>query len=168
MRLAVFFFLFFSAVSGPRLQAEESGVQNPAPQTNDTGEITMNIPTRAIISGVLFIPIMAAGYWLSHKGTPYNPFISAVHKLSAVANLFLLNFTVFQLGRVVPLDGGDITATVIMDICFVAAVATGALVSGERQMPAAVEWAHRIVPWAAVAASGVLLFLMNKAAVYAK
>lgn len=148
--------LVFSASNVLRLNAGEqsSGLAGE-------GDEMINILNRAVITGLLYIPTIGAGYWLSGKGVPYNPILFNVHKLTGLANLVLLNVTAFQVGKITPLDPAEIVFTVLTDLFFVGTIVTGGLVSLDTPMPQFVQWVHKIGPWAAVVSSGLLLYFLG-------
>ena len=45
----------------------------------------MNIITKIIISGLLFLIAIVTGLWLSNSGKPLNTLIFTIHKLTALA-----------------------------------------------------------------------------------
>ena len=122
----------------------------------------MILTMRAVIIGILYVPIIAGGYWLSNMGAPYNQIVFNVHKLLALANIVILNVTLFQTLKTSPPGGPGIAAAVFMNFFFVATIVTGGLVSQAAEMPSIIRWAHRIGPWATVISSGLLLYLLGR------
>lgn len=125
------------------------------------GDIMPNIQKRALISGGLFIPTMALGYILTNSSKPLSTLLLTGHKLTGAANLFLLNYTVYQKHKAKPLDNYEILGTVLMNVCFIGTIATGALLSLDKPMPEFVYTLHSITPWLSIITSGILYLLLG-------
>ncbi len=120
-----------------------------------------NITTRAIIAGALFVPTIITGYITSNQGKPQNTLLVAGHKITATADLLLLNYTVYQRHQFAKLDGPEIAATIFTNLCYAATIATGALLTSENQMPHWVNSVHSVMPWLTILSSAVLLYVLN-------
>lgn len=127
-----------------------------------TGETMINLTPRTIITGALLVPTLALGYWLSATGKPYNQLVFTVHKLLPLGALVVLDYTAHQVNKIERLGAGDVAALVAMNLCFLATIVTGGLVSLETPMPSAVRWTHKIGPWAATASSALLLVTLGR------
>ena len=123
---------------------------------------TPNIGAATAISGALFLPTFLTGYWLSNSDEPPNDLLLAGHKITAAANLVFLNYTVVQMHRVEPLSVPEAGATIFMNLCFAGTIATGALMTVEKQWPDWVNRAHQVTPYLTVASSALLLLLLNR------
>lgn len=121
-----------------------------------------NLGTTAAISGALFLPTFLTGYWLSDSDRPSNDLFLAGHKITAGANLVLLNYTVVQAHRVEPLSPPELGATIFMNLCFAGTIATGALMTVDPEWPEWVNRAHQVTPYLTVASSALLLLLLNR------
>ena len=129
---------------------------------DDIGGLMLDLTPRAIISGALLVPTLVLGYVLAYSGEPYNLAIFTIHKLLPLAHLAIINYTVYQVGKLGYCGGIDVFATVAMNAFFVAAIVTGGLVSIEAPMPDFVRWIHKLSPWLAVVSSGLLYFTLSK------
>lgn len=125
------------------------------------GENMPHIPTRALIAGALFVPTILTGYLINHTDKPFNPILLGVHKIAALADLVLLNYTIYQKIQITSLSPLEVAATVVMNICFVGTMVTGALLSTDNHMPQMVHTAHSIGPWLTIASSGLLLYILG-------
>lgn len=117
----------------------------------------LDLTPRTAITAALLVPTLALGYWLTSTGKPYNQAIFTVHKLLPLASLVILDYTAVQVHRLSPLSGGEVAIAVAMNLCFLATIVTGGLVSLETPMPEPVRWTHKLGPWASVVSSGALL-----------
>jgi len=119
--------------------------------------------TLNIIAIVLFYIItIGTGYALHKKGKPFHPLLSAVHKLLALAVVvvtILLVRSAFTDGLPSILS---IVFLVVSLILLLSLFATGAMLSGEKEMPSIVLLLHDIATYAAPVTIAVTLFLMFK------
>jgi hypothetical protein len=120
----------------------------------------MNVTTRAIVAGLLFLFMFLSGLWLSRTGRPLNVGISTVHKLISLAGGIFLLVTIYQRNRVIPLNATEWIAIVVTGLCFVGTVASGGFLSSEEPMPVAVLRVHQAGPVLAALSSAVTLYLV--------
>jgi hypothetical protein len=111
---------------------------------------------------VLFVLILGSGYWLAGLGKPYNVLIQTVHKLIGIGAFVYLIVLAVQQHRVVPLTAGDWVSLTAAGIFFIGLIATGGLLATEKQFPAIVLLAHKVLPYLSVIATGVSLVLLVK------
>ena len=124
------------------------------------GNAAPNIAVTAAVSAALFIPTLVSGYRLSAGGGPDDLLLTG-HKLTAVANWGLLNYTAVRMHRIEPLTPTEIAATVVMNLCFGAAVVTGSLLAVEHDRPGWVRTTHRLAPYSILFSSAGLLLLLG-------
>lgn len=113
-----------------------------------------------IATGALFVLTFALGYLLSRSGKPYNPVVFTVHKLAALAALVVLARQAYLVQRAAPLNPLQWTALLLAAACFIAAIATGGLLSVERPAPAIVGRLHQVVPYLTLLASAASIYLL--------
>ena len=121
---------------------------------------SLNMPNRALIAAALFAPTVLSGFALTNMGEPYNTWLVTGHKLAGVANMVLLNYTAWQANRIRPMDCGEWTATIFTNLCFVATIASGAVMTMDMDVPDWVRTTHRTTPWVTMASSALMLFLL--------
>jgi hypothetical protein len=114
---------------------------------------------RIVMIGSLYLLLFGSGFWLTRAGKPYSTIVVTVHKLISVAALVLLAVSLYQINRGIPLGAVVIAAGVITGLFFLGTIATGAMLTAERQMPTVVLWLHRITPFLTVIATAVTLYL---------
>jgi hypothetical protein len=110
---------------------------------------------------LVFIVIFASGYWLSRAGKPYSVVVLTVHKLISLAAVVLLVITMAQAQRVATLSALELIAGVVTGLFFIALMATGGLLSSDKEMPAVVLRLHQIAPYLTVLAAAVTLYLLQ-------
>jgi hypothetical protein len=107
----------------------------------------------------LYLLIFASGFWLTRSGKPYNTIVLTIHKLISVVAVVFLVVTMVQVNKAARLNAGELAASIVTGLFFVGTFTTGALLTGDKPMPAVVLWLHRITPFLTVLASAVTLFL---------
>jgi hypothetical protein len=122
----------------------------------------MNIPvTKIIICGLLFLLTLASGVWVSHSGKPINVVIFTIHKLIALATVIVVATTVYNVHRAMPVREVIELATIaVTALLFIALFITGALLSRNSPMPAAVLKIHQVAPLLALASSTITTYLL--------
>lgn len=125
-------------------------------------DLKVNMKTRTLISAGLFIPTIASGYFM--RGSNGNPKdgLLAIHKLSTVSNLILLDATVLKKRKTASVSWIESFIAITMNVSFVATITTGGLQSVNKSVPGWVNTSHQITPWVTVLSSGTLLYLLNK------
>lgn len=109
------------------------------------------------LAGGLFLLIFASGFWLQRAGRPYSMLPVTLHKLAALGALATLIVTFV---RARPEGAPAQAAAVLAGACFVALIATGALLSLPKPPPAAAAWAHKLLPYLALLSSSGGLYLL--------
>jgi hypothetical protein len=116
---------------------------------------------RIVGAGLVFVVIFVSGYWLSRAGKPYNVIALAVHKLISLAAVVLLVIVMIQSNRIAALGAIEIVAGAVTGLFFLGLIATGGLLSSDRQMPALVLRLHQIVPYLTVLSAAATLYLLQ-------
>ena len=114
-----------------------------------------------VVAGLVFVVIFASGYWLSRAGKPYNVIVRTVHKLISLAAVVFLIIFMIQSNRAAALSAMELVAGVVTGLFFLGLMATGGLLSVDKQMPAIVLKLHQIAPYLTVAAAVVTLYLLQ-------
>ena len=124
--------------------------------------IKPDIRTRTLISAGLFIPTVVTGYSMRGSNGKPNDGLLAIHKLSAVSNLILLDTTVLKKRKTTSLSWLESVVAITMNVSFAATIATGSMQSIDRTVPAWVNTSHQITPWVTILSTGALLYLLNR------
>jgi hypothetical protein len=100
----------------------------------------MSTTLKIIATAVFYLITMGTGYVMHKKGRPFNPLLSALHKLIALAVVVLS----------------------ISLLLLISLFATGAMLSGEREMPPIVLLLHDIATYVSPLTVAVTFILMFK------
>ncbi len=116
---------------------------------------------RIVGAGSFFVVIFASGYWLSRAGKPYSVIVLTIHKLISLAAVVFLVIAMVQSNRVAALGTIELVAGAVAGLFFLSLIATGGLLSSDKQMPEVVLRLHRIAPYLTVLATAVTLYLLQ-------
>jgi hypothetical protein len=116
---------------------------------------------RIVEAASSFAIIFVSGYWLSRVGKPYNVIVLTIHKLVSLAAVVFLIVAMIQAAQALALAATDLVAGVVAGLFFLALMATGGLLSGEKEMPAVVRRLHQIAPYLTVLSVAVTLYLLQ-------
>ncbi|MFN2217924.1 MAG: hypothetical protein ACK2UA_04920 [Anaerolineae bacterium] len=120
----------------------------------------MNATTWLVTTGLLFLLKLAAGYWLSRSGKPYNVGISTIHKIISLLAIASIALTVRSLRQGAGLTGAQIAALVVAGLLFLTAIGTGGVLSMDRPAPTIVSLVHKVTPYLALASTAVTICLV--------
>ncbi len=122
------------------------------------------ITSKLIVAGILFLLTLISGMIVSRSGRPLSIGLVTLHKLIAVSTVVLIGIALNQLYKTA--DGKviiEMGITLIAGICFLALIATGALLTREEmQLPEVVLKIHQVAPLLALASSTITLFLLAR------
>lgn len=120
-----------------------------------------SLSTKLISAGVLGIITLISGVVLSNTGRPLNTILFNLHKIISVATIVLIIVFVIQLYKAgetkTMLEIGMIILTILF---FVALVATGGMLSFEREWPAIVLKIHQVLPLVSLTFSAISSYLL--------
>ena len=122
----------------------------------------MEISSKVILPGTLFLLTLVFGFWLSRSGKPYNGILFNIHKLIALSAVIA---TIVQYsGMLKAADSLDllIALLVLAIFCVVALFASGALMSMGKLDYALTLTIHRIAPVILVIALGLVTYLLGR------
>jgi hypothetical protein len=115
---------------------------------------------RIVSAGLLFLFIFLFGYWLNRTGKPYHVIIFTIHKLLTLGTIVYLAKIIYNVQQVTPLSPSQILVLVITAVCFIATMATGALLSIDKPMPLIVHRFHQIIPFLTLLSTSATLYLL--------
>ena len=116
---------------------------------------------RVVGAGLFYVFIFLSGIWLSRSGRPLNAGIFTVHKLVSLAAVAFLVWTIVQINRAASLPPMGWIAVAVTAVLFLGTVASGALLSFDRPVPAVVLSIHRIAPILTVLSSAATLYVLR-------
>jgi ABC-type transport system involved in multi-copper enzyme maturation permease subunit len=115
---------------------------------------------KIVLIGLAFLLAFALGYTLSRVGKPYPLFVFTVHKLITLGIIVYLGMTIFKLNQIAPLSSIHIAIIIITGLCFVATMATGAMLSVDKTVPEVVHKLHQITPYLTMLSTSAVLYLL--------
>jgi hypothetical protein len=118
----------------------------------------------AAVAVVLFIVVFATGFLLRASGTPYGVPQLTVHKLISLAALGFVGVVLIRVSRDVGLGQLVWVSLIATALFFIVAVATGGMLSAEKEWPSAIGTLHKISPWFTVVAAAATMYLALAAA----
>ena len=122
----------------------------------------MEMLSKFIVPGIVFILTVIFGLWLSNAGKPYNGILFNIHKLVALG---VVIFTIVQLsGTLKTADSLAyiIVLLVVAGLCVVALFASGALMSLGKLDYTLMLTLHRIAPVVLVIALALVVALLGR------
>lgn len=122
----------------------------------------MEISSKVILPGTLFLLTLVFGFWLSRSGKPYNGILFNIHKLIALSAVIA---TIVQHSGMLKAAGSLdllIALLVLAILCVVALFASGALMSMGKLDYALTLTIHRIAPVILVIALGLVTYLLGR------
>jgi hypothetical protein len=127
-----------------------------------TKEIQMTA-SKFVLPIVLFVLTVAAGFWVSKTGKPYNTGIFTLHKLLALAAVVLAALSIAGLLKIAHPQNLIILLIVIAGLSVVALFATGALMSIQKTLNGVWLLIHRIAPFTLAGSAVSAILLLTKA-----
>jgi chromate transport protein ChrA len=122
----------------------------------------MDMLSKFILPGILFLLTLVFGFWLSHLGKPYHSILFNVHKLIALGTVVV---AVIQLSQM--LKNADarvliIALLVVAALCVVALFISGALMSMGKLDYALTLTIHRIALLVVIIALAPIVYLLGR------
>jgi len=119
------------------------------------------ITTKLIAAGVLGVLTLISGVLVTKAGRPLNAALFNLHKMIAVVAIVLIIMSAVQLYK-----AGETKAVmelgliILVGILFTALVATGGMLSFEREWPSVVLKIHQVFPLLSLGISALSVFLL--------
>ncbi len=122
----------------------------------------MSTTLKIIAIAVFYVITIVTGIIMHKKGQPFNPLLSALHKLLALAVVVVTVLVI----RSAFIDGAPSTLTIILFaislVLLISLFATGAMLSGEKEMPKIVLILHDIATYLTPVTAGITFYLLFK------
>ena len=119
------------------------------------------IRPQLINAGLFFLFIFIFGFWLRFSGKPYNTLLITIHKLIGLGLGIYLGLKVHEVYQKSSLGSTEIISIVVTVLLFVALVASGSLLSAEKEMPGIVKSIHSVLPYLTIISTGVTIYLLQ-------
>lgn len=119
--------------------------------------------SKFILPIILFLLTIAAGFWVSKTGKPYNTAIFTLHKLLALAAVVLAVIALAGLLKTTPTQTLIIVLIGLAVLSVITLFATGALMSIQKTVNHTWLLIHRIAPFVLAGSTfSVIWFLITK------
>jgi len=109
------------------------------------------------LSLLCFVVILVSGYRLRQRGKPYGTLLLTIHKLIPLG---MIAYLAFMLKQMSPLPPMIWLATILAAGCFLLLIASGGWISAAKEVPFWVKIAHKILPYLAILATGVVFVFL--------
>ncbi len=117
--------------------------------------------TKLILAGLLFLFALLSGVWVGHSGKPINVVIFTIHKLIALTTVIVIAMSVYNLYKALDLRTFiELAVIVSTGLLFLALFITGALLSRNSPLPAAILRIHQVAPMLALVSSTITIYLL--------
>ncbi len=121
------------------------------------------MPTsKFVLPIILFVLTVAAGFWVSKTGKPYNTSIFTLHKLLALAAVVLAAMVIAGLLKTVQTQIIVIVMLVLAVLSVIALFATGALMSIQKTVGSTWLLIHRVAPFIIAGSVGSVFIYLFK------
>ncbi len=117
--------------------------------------------SKFILPIILFVLTVAAGFWVTKTGKPYNTGIFTLHKLLAAA-VVLAAIAIAKFLKIAPAQPVIIALIVLAALSIIALFATGALMSIQKTVGSAWLLIHRVAPFVLAGSSISAILLLVK------
>lgn len=104
----------------------------------------MNVLSVFILPGIIFIIMLAFGFWLSHLGKPYHGLLFNIHKLLALGAVVVTALQVSRLLKNTGAPGLVLVLLLVAGLCVIALFASGTLLSLDRLSYDVMRNVHRV------------------------
>jgi len=121
----------------------------------------MEVASKFITPGIIFLFTLAFGVWLSKIGRPLNTVIFTAHKLIALAAVIFTGIAIYGLIKNLEVHFLIIPMIVVIGLCILALFATGTMLSLDlptQNIPLTI---HKIAPALAVVCMAVTIYLIS-------
>lgn len=117
--------------------------------------------SRGVTVGLLLLATLLSGLWVSYLGRPLNGLVFGIHKLIAVATIFVIGRHLYHLQQALGTRTFvELALIVATGLLFLALLVSGSVLSFEKPARPIFLRIHQIVPLLAVAASASSLYLL--------
>lgn len=122
----------------------------------------MDITSRFVTPGIVFLLTLVFGFWLSRSGKPYNGILFNIHKLIALGGVILTVIQIYSLLNGSQLQTMLVVSLIITGICVVALFASGAFMSIGNLNYQIMKTIHNVAPVLLVIALALTIYLFAR------
>ena len=121
----------------------------------------MEIASKFIALGIVFLLTLVFGFWLSHLGKPYNGILFNIHKLIALGAVVATAMQIYNIFKVMGSQSPIVILVILAAICVVALFASGAFLSIGNLNYQLMKTIHNIAPVLMVIAMALTLYFLS-------
>ena len=122
----------------------------------------MGFKEKVIIASILFLVIVASGFWLSNGGRPLNALLLTIHKLIGLATVIFIGIIVVDELKTVESGTLILITAIIGGVFAIALFVSGAILCLEKPIPKFILVAHNISTGGFFAFWGITFYLLLK------
>jgi hypothetical protein len=122
----------------------------------------MDITSRFVTPGIVFLLTLVFGCWLSRSGKPYNGILFNIHKLIALGVVILAVIQIYSLLKGSQLQTMLVVSLIITGICVVALFASGAFMSIGNLNYQIMKTIHNVAPVLLVIVMALTIYLFAR------
>jgi hypothetical protein len=121
----------------------------------------MEIASKFIAPGIVFLLTLIFGFWLSNSGKPYNGILFNIHKLIALGAVVATATQIYNIFKVMEPQSPIVILVILAAICVVALFASGAFMSIGNLNYHVMKTIHNIAPVLMVIAMALTLYFLS-------
>jgi len=121
----------------------------------------MEIASKFIAPGIVFLLTLVFGFWLSNSGKPYNGILFNIHKLIALGAVVATAMQIYNIFKVMGSQSPIVILVILAAICVVALFASGAFLSIGNLNYQLMKTIHNIAPVLMVNAMALTIHFLS-------
>ena len=120
----------------------------------------MDIISKFITPGIIFLLTLFFGIWLSNSGKPYNGILFNIHKLIALGAVIATTMQIYTILKGMESQSLVIALVIFASVCVVALFTTGAMMSVGKMDYKVMLTIHRIMPFLTAVTMILIVYLL--------
>ena len=121
----------------------------------------MEIASKFIALGIVFLLTLVFGFWLNNSGKPYNGILFNIHKLIALGAVVATAMQIYNIFKVMGSQSPIVILVILAAICVVALFASGAFLSIGNLNYQLMKTIHNIAPVLMVNAMALTIHFLS-------
>ena len=121
----------------------------------------MEITSKLITPGIIFLLTLVFGFWLSNSGKPYNGILFNIHKLIALGAVVVTVMQVYSILKVMEPQSLIVILIIIVVVCVIALFTSGAFMSIGNVNYQTMKTIHNIAPVLIVIVMAWTIYLLS-------
>jgi len=121
----------------------------------------MEIASKFIAPGIVFLLTLVFGFWLNNSGKPYNGILFNIHKLIALGAVVATAMQIYNIFKVMGSQSPIVILVILAAICVVALFVSGAFLSIGNLNYQLMKTIHNIAPVLMVIAMALTLYFLS-------